>query len=86
VDITYRYHKKEFLLMLACDRRRWLQWLFEGRKRFGRRILNHAVTSNHLRLLIEDGEEREVIPQSMQLIAGRTGQGYIYELRERDLS
>jgi putative transposase len=83
---TYRYHKKEFLLRLACDRRRWLQWFFEGRNRAGTCILNHAVTSNHIHLLIKDDEEREVIPQSEQLIAGRTGQEYIYGLRERDVS
>jgi hypothetical protein len=34
------------------------------------------VTSNHFHLLVRDGQEREVIPQTMQLIAGRTGQDY----------
>jgi putative transposase len=34
------------------------------------------VTSNHIHLLVRDGQEREVIPQTMQLIAGRTGQEY----------
>jgi putative transposase len=57
--ITHRCHKKEFLLRFARDRRRWLQWLFEGKKR-----------------LVRDDQEREVIPQTMQLIAGRTGQEY----------
>ena len=72
--ITHRCHKKEFLLRFARDRRRWLQWLFEGKKRFGTCILNYAVTSNHIHLLVRDDQEREVIPQTMQLIAGRTGQ------------
>jgi hypothetical protein len=27
--ITHRCHKKEFLLKLARDRRRWCAWLFE---------------------------------------------------------
>jgi len=74
--ITHRCHKKEFLLRFARDRQRWLQWLFEGRKRFGTCILNYAVTSNHIHLLIKDGREGEVIPQTIQLIAGRTGQEY----------
>ena len=34
------------------------------------------MTSNHIHLLLRDGQEREVIPQTMQLIAGRTGQEY----------
>jgi putative transposase len=74
--ITHRCHKKEFLLRFARDRQRWLHWLFEGKKRFGTCILNYAVTSNHIHLLIRDGRDREVIPQTMQLIAGRTGQEY----------
>ena len=74
--ITHRCHKKEFLLRFARDRRRWLQWLFEGKKRFRTCILNYAVTSNHIHILVRDGREREVIPQTMQLIAGRTGQEY----------
>ncbi len=74
--ITHRCHKKEFLLRFTRDRRRWLQWLFEGKKRFGTCILNYAVTSNHIHLLVKDGKEREVIPETMQLIAGRTGQEY----------
>ena len=74
--ITHRCHKREFLLRFARDRQRWLQWLFEGKKRFGMCILNYAVTSNHIHLLVQDGGEGEVIPQTMQLIAGRTGQEY----------
>jgi len=74
--ITHRCHKREFLLRFARDRRRWLRWLFEGKKRFGTCILNYAVTSNHIHLLVRDGQEGEVIPQTMQLIAGRTGQEY----------
>jgi putative transposase len=74
--ITHRCHKREFLLKFVRDRRRWPHWLFEGKKRFGTCILNYAVTSNHIHLLVRDGKEGEVIPQTMQLIAGRTGQEY----------
>jgi REP element-mobilizing transposase RayT len=59
---------KEFLLKFARDRKRWLQWLFEAKKRFGLDILNYAVTSDHIHLLVADGEE-EVIPKSLQLVA-----------------
>ena len=73
--ITHRCHKKEFLLKFAKDRDRWRYWLFEARKRYGLCILNYIITSNHIHLLVRDTGEN-VIPQSMQLIAGRTAQEY----------
>ena len=73
--ITHRCHKKEFLLKFARDRKRWLQWLFEAKKRFELDILNYTVTSNHIHLLVVDGEE-EVIPKSLQLVAGKTAQEF----------
>ena len=74
--ITHRCHKREFLLQFAKDRRRWLQWLFEAKKRYGLPILNYAVTSNHIHLLVVGDGDRDVIPNSVKLIAGRTGQEY----------
>ena len=74
--ITRMCHKKEFLLKFARDRQNWLRWLFEAKKRFGLRILNYIITSNHIHLLAVDDGERDVIPRSLQLIAGRTGQEY----------
>ena len=74
--ITHRCHKKEFLLKFARDRRRYLQWMFEARKRYGLCILNYTVTSNHVHLLVRDNGNRDVIPNSIQLIAGRTGQEF----------
>jgi REP element-mobilizing transposase RayT len=74
--ITHRCHKREFLLKFAKDRQRWLQWLFEAKKRYGISILNYTVTSNHIHLLVVDDKERDIIPNSIQLIAGRTGQEF----------
>jgi putative transposase len=74
--ITHRCHKREFLLKLQIDRQKWLHWLYEAKKRYGLIILNYAVTSNHVHLLVFDAEGRDVIPQSIKLIAGRTGQEY----------
>jgi putative transposase len=74
--ITHRCHKREFLLKFAKDRRRWLRWLFEAKKRYDLCILNYVVTCNHIHLLVIDGGEQNVIPKSMQLVAGRTGQEY----------
>jgi REP element-mobilizing transposase RayT len=64
--ITHRCHKKDFLLRFIRDRRRWIRWLFEARKRYGFSILNYMVTSNHIHLLVMDGEDEWTIPRSMQ--------------------
>jgi putative transposase len=74
--ITHRCHKREFLLKFSKDRRRYLQWLYQAKKRYKLTILNYMVTSNHVHLLVVDTGKREVIPKSMQLVAGRTGQEY----------
>ena len=74
--ITHRCHKREFLLKFARDRRRWLYWLYQARKRYGLTILNYTVTSNHIHLLVADDRDRGVIPKSIKLVAGRTGQEY----------
>lgn len=73
--ITHRCHKREFLLKFTKDKQRWLHWLYEAKKRFGLCVLNYAVTSNHIHLLVFDSK-KDVIPKSIQLIAGRTGQEY----------
>lgn len=74
--ITHRCHKREFLLKFARDRRRWLQWLLEARRRYRLVILNYMVTSNHIYLLVADDGDRDIIPKSIQLFAGLTGQEY----------
>ena len=51
-----------------------MQWLYQARKKYGLKILNYMVTSNHI-LVVNDGD-RDVIPNSMKLVAGRTGQEY----------
>jgi len=49
--------------------------LFEARKRYGLSILNYVVTSNHIHLLVVDGEG-DIVAKSLQLIAGRTAQEF----------
>ena len=73
--ITHRCHQKQFLLKFPRDRRRYLHWVFDAKKRFGLCVLNYMVTSNHVHLLVKDAGG-DVIAQSMQLIAGRTAQEY----------
>ena len=76
--ITHRCHKKEFLLKFTRDKKRYLAWLYQAKKRYGLIVLNYMVTSNHIHLLVLNKTESlsEVIPRSIQLIAGRTGQEY----------
>ena len=73
--ITHRCHKREFLLKFDKDKKRWVQWLFEAKKRYGLCVLNYTVTSNHVHLLIYE-KEAGTIPKSLQLIAGRVAQEY----------
>jgi len=73
--ITHRCHQRKFLLKFARDRRRYLHWVFEAKKRFGLCVLDYIVTSNHIHLLVKD-TGLDVIAESMQLIAGRTAQEY----------
>ena len=53
-----------------------MQWLYQSKKRYGLAILNYMITSNHIHLLVVDSGKRDVIPKSMKLVAGRTGQEY----------
>ena len=80
--ITHRCHKKEFLFKFSRDRKRWLAWLFQSKKRFGLSILNYIVTSNHIHLLALDSGDG-AISKSIQLIAGRTGQEYNLRKKRR---
>ena len=73
--ITHRCHKQEFLLKFARDRKRWIHWLYETKCRYGLTVLNYAVTSNHVHLLVRDSGKQE-IPASMQLAAGCAAQEF----------
>ena len=81
--LTHRCHKREFLLKLVKDKQRWLHWLFEAKERYGLVILNFTVTSNHIHLLVFDEKGRDVIPSSLKLVAGRTGQEYKLKKKEK---
>jgi REP element-mobilizing transposase RayT len=53
-----------------------MDWLFEAKKRYKLCVLDYAVTSNHIHLLVFDRGGRDVIPNSMRLIASRTAQEF----------
>ena len=44
--LTHRCHHRRFLLRFARDRRAWIGWLYEARRRFGLCVLDYCVTSN----------------------------------------
>ena len=81
--ITHRCHKREFLLKFVRDRRRWHYWLLEAKRRYGLVILNYMVTSNHIHLLVVDDGDRDVIPRSIQLVAGRIAWEYNQRKRRK---
>jgi len=60
-----------------------MHWLFEAKKRYGLVVLNYMVTSNHIHLLVIDGDAKDVISKSMQLIAGRTAQEYNWRKKRK---
>lgn len=74
--MTHRCHKKDFLLKFSRDRSRWIDLLFEAKKKFQLSILNFVVTSNHIHLIVADKYGYQSIPSAMQLVAGRTAQEY----------
>lgn len=73
--ITHRCHQRDFLFKFAKDRKCWLQWLYEAKKRYGLSVLNYMVTSNHIHLLVVD-DANDVVSKSIQLIAGSTAQAF----------
>jgi REP element-mobilizing transposase RayT len=64
------------LLKVSDDRRRWLFWVREAKKRFRLCVLDYCVTNNHIHLLVKDTGGDLSIARSIQLIAGRTAQEY----------
>ena len=53
------WHKRDFLLKFKQDRHRWLQWLFEAKRRYGLAVLNYVVTSNHIHLIVKDDSDQK---------------------------
>ena len=74
--LTHRCHKREFLLKFARDRNRWVEFLFEAKKRFRLSILNFVATSNHVHIIVSDNKDSKAIPKAIQFVAGRTAQEY----------
>jgi putative transposase len=74
--ITHRCHNRDYLLRFNRDKKRWLYWLFQAKKRYRLSILGFCLTSNHIHLLVHDDGRRESIPRSMLLAASCTAREY----------
>ena len=74
--ITHRCHNRDFLLKFTKDRKCWLHWLFQAKKRYRLTVLGYAVTSNHIHLLVLSDGRTWTIPRSIQLVASRTAREY----------
>jgi putative transposase len=74
--ITQRCHNREFLLKFKRDKKRWLELLFRAKERFDLSILNYAVTSNHIHLLVEDKRYDRSIAWALHFVAGRMAWEY----------
>ncbi len=70
-------------MKFAKDRKSWRDWLLKAKRRYHPAILNYMVTSNHIHLLVIDDGGRDVIPESVRLVAGRTGQEYNIRKRRK---
>lgn len=74
--ITQRCHNKQFLLKFKRDKKRWLNLLHQAKKRFKLSILNYAITSNHIHLLIMDTGDNHPISKAIHFVAGRLAWEY----------
>ena len=74
--LTHRCHNQAFLLKFKKDKKRWLFWLFQAKRKYGLTILNYAVTSNHIHLLVFADGRQHTIPRSILLIASRTAKEF----------
>jgi hypothetical protein len=82
--ITHQCHKKEFLLKFDKDKKRWIGWLFDAKKRFGLCVLIIRVpqiisicwcmTTN--RMLFQNRSNR--LPEERQgsIISEKTGRAH----------
>ncbi|HHF52078.1 MAG TPA: transposase, partial [Candidatus Aminicenantes bacterium] len=67
---------REFLMKFKRDKQRWLELLFHAKKRFDLSILNYAVTSNHIHLLVMDKGYDKSIAWALHFVAGRMAWEY----------
>lgn len=74
--ITDRCINKEFLLRFREDRQNWMFWMRKAKSRFDINILNYAVTSNHIHVLMENKKNVNAISKALHLTEGRTAQDF----------
>ncbi len=83
IHVTHRCHKREFLLGFDLDRRIYRYRLFQAAKRFPAiRILDYAITSNHVHLLVYAPRMRD-LSEFMKWLQG-TAAGEINRRQRRE--
>jgi len=82
--LSQRCFENKSLLNDSSDRRRWLYWLFQARRRFGLCVLNYVVMPNEIKLLVMDRGRGE-IRSSMQMLAERMAADYNRRHHRRSL-
>lgn len=70
--VTQRCHNQNFLFRFPFYRSRWLYWMDQANQRFQISVLNYAITSNHIQLLVMSNAEENHIARTMHLVSGRT--------------
>ncbi len=80
--VTQRCHKKEFLLKFRKDKRCWIRWAIEAKRRYGLAILNFMITSNHIHLLTMALRSKwacrghGALSSALQLVESRVAEDY----------
>ena len=73
--MTHRSHNQAFLLKFARDRNAYRQKLREGLSEFSVSLLDYAITSNHVHLLLEAPSKPE-LSGFMRKVAGEFARNY----------
>ena len=74
--VTARGNGRQAIFRCVGDRMRLLKRLGASLEDYGVRLYLYCLMSNHIHLLVADDKVRGVIPNSIKLIAGRTGQEF----------
>lgn len=60
-----------------------MYWMGEANSRYKISVLNYAVTSNHIHILLTNNRNENSIPKAMQLVSGRVAQEYNIRKRRK---
>jgi len=73
--ITHRCQERRWLLKFEIDRRRYVERLREGARKYNVDVLDYVVTSNHVHLLLWV-RDTQAVSAMMQYVQGAAGRDY----------